>query len=105
MSGLTAAEREALGLRIASCGCCYVVDMVALRELADRARAAVPDETLARALAPCGPDSVDAWDKRNHPCGCATYFDLALWRSINHRMCDTHAALRAARSSETGEGS
>lgn len=33
----------------------------------------------------------DRFDTRHHPCGCVTYFDLALWRSVTQIACTEHA--------------
>lgn len=32
----------------------------------------------------------DIFDARVHPCGCQTYFDVALWRSLALVRCAEH---------------
>lgn len=32
----------------------------------------------------------DRYDERKHTCGCETYFDVALWRSVTKRFCAAH---------------
>ncbi|MFS0885277.1 hypothetical protein [Aeromicrobium sp. 179-A 4D2 NHS] len=38
----------------------------------------------------------DVHDERKHPCGCWTYFDIALWRSVEIVRCVTHSAVMVA---------